>query len=117
MGRFAAPLAWQFVELAGCQPGWRGVDVGCGPGTVTGVLVERLTAGHVAAADPSPSFVSAVRERLPGVDVREAAAEDLPFPDASFDAALCQLVVPFMDDPVRGLSEMGRVARPGGVVA
>ena len=80
------------------------LDVGCGPGTVTAVLVERLGADHVAAVDPSPSFVPAVRERLPDVDVREGAAEDLPFADASFDAAVCQLVVPFMADPVRGLS-------------
>ncbi len=117
MGRFAGPLAEQFVELAGLEPGWRVLDVGCGPGTVTAVLVERLGADRVAAVDPSPRFVPAVRELLPDVDVREGAAEDLPFADATFDAAVCQLVVPFMADPVRGLSEMGRVVRPGGVVA
>jgi SAM-dependent methyltransferase len=61
--------------------------------------------------------VPAVRERLPDVDVRESAAEDLPFADASFDVAVAQLVVPFMADPVRGLSEMRRVVRPGGTVA
>ena len=111
MGRFAAPLAEQFVDLVGIEPGSRVLDVGCGPGTVTAVLVDRLGADHVAAVDPSPSFVPAVRERLPDVDVREGAAEDLPFADASFDVAVAQLVVPFMADPVRGLSEMGRVVR------
>ena len=54
---------------------------------------------------------------MPGVDVRRATAEDLPFDDASFDAALAQLVVHFMTDPVAGLREMARVTRPGGVVA
>jgi SAM-dependent methyltransferase len=117
MGRFAAPLAEKFVDLVGLQRGWRVLDVGCGPGTVTAVLAQRLGADRVAALDPSPSFVPAVRERLPDVDVREGAAEDLPFADATFDAAVCQLVVPFMADAVRGLSEMGRVVLPGGVVA
>src|SRR5688500_16188855 len=117
MGRFAAPLAEQFVDLAGLDDGWRVLDVGCGPGTVTAVLAGRLGAGRVAALGPAPSFGPAVRERLPDVDVRAGVAEDLPFADATFDAAVCQLVVPFMADAVRGLSEMGRVVRPGGVVA
>jgi SAM-dependent methyltransferase len=117
MGRFATPLAHQFVDLVAPEPGWRALDVGCGPGTVTEVLVDLLGSDHVAAVDPSPSFLTAVRERLPALDVREGAAEDLPFPDATFDAAFGQLVVPFMTDPVRGLSEMARVVRPGGVVA
>jgi SAM-dependent methyltransferase len=71
----------------------------------------------VSAVDPSRAFVAAVRERLPGVDVRRSAAERLPFPDDTFDAAAAQLVVHFMTDPVAGLREMGRVTRPGGVVA
>jgi SAM-dependent methyltransferase len=67
--------------------------------------------------EPSASFAAAVRERLPGVDVRLSPAEHLPFPDGVFDAALAQLVVHFMADPVQGLREMGRVTRPGGVVS
>jgi SAM-dependent methyltransferase len=117
MGRYAAPLAPQFVDLAGIRSGHRALDVGCGPGTVTGVLVDRLGADHVSAVDPSPSFVDAARERFPEVEVREGVAEDLPFGDASFDVAVSQLVVPFMDDPLQGMSEMRRVVRPGGSVA
>jgi SAM-dependent methyltransferase len=71
----------------------------------------------VAAADPSPPFVAAVRQRHPGVDVVTAAAEALPFADGAFDAALAQLVVHFMTDPVGGLGEMRRVTRRGGVLA
>ncbi|HEX5617118.1 MAG TPA: class I SAM-dependent methyltransferase, partial [Solirubrobacteraceae bacterium] len=59
----------------------------------------------------------AARERHPGVDVRHASAEDLPFADDAFDGALAQLVVHFMSDPVAGVREMARVTRPGGVVA
>ena len=67
--------------------------------------------------DPSEPFVAAVRTRYPGVDVRSASAEQLPFDDDAFDAAIAQLVVHFMTDPVAGLREMARVTRPGGVVA
>jgi SAM-dependent methyltransferase len=60
--------------------------------------------------------VAAARTRHPGVDVRLAPAEHLPFPDGAFDAALAQLVVHFMSDPVAGLAEMARVTRIGGLV-
>ena len=117
MGRFSEPLAERFLALAGLRDGDRVLDVGCGPGALTARLVARLGAGQVAAVDPSEPFVAAARSRLPGVDVRMAAAESLPFDDDAFDAVLAQLVVHFMADPVAGLAEMARVARPGGTVA
>lgn len=116
MGRYSTRLAPQLADLAGVQRGQRALDVGCGPGALTSELVARLGAELVAAVDPSESFVIAARERHPGVDVRHAAAEELPFPDREFDVALAQLVVHFMADPVAGLREMARVTRPGGVV-
>jgi SAM-dependent methyltransferase len=117
MGRYSRPLAEQYVDLLGVRRGDRVLDVGCGPGVLTAPLVERCGAENVAAVDPSGSFVAAARERFPGVDVHEAAAESLPFADAAFDTALAQLVVQFMADPVAGLREMGRVTRPGGIVS
>ncbi len=117
MGRFSEPLAVQFADLAGVHTGQRAVDVGCGPGALTAVLVQRLGADHVAACDPSGPFVAALRDRLPAVDVHEAPAEHLPFDDDSFDVTLAQLVVHFMAEPVAGLTEMRRVTAPGGVVA
>ena len=117
MGRFSEPLAVSFADLAGLSRGQRVLDVGCGPGALTAELVRRQGAAGVSAVDPSPSFVAAVRERLPGVDARLAAAEQLPFPDGAFEVVLAQLVVHFMADPVLGLREMSRVTRPGGVVA
>jgi len=117
MGRYSEPLAAQFADLAGARGGQRLLDVGCGPGALTAELVKRVGPDAVSAVEPSASFVAAARERLPGVDIRQAAAERLPFGDAAFDAALAQLVVHFMADPVAGLREMGRVTRPGGVVA
>jgi len=117
MGRFSEPLAVQFARLAGVRAGQRVLDVGCGPGALTAQLVERLGADAVSAIDPSGSFAAAVRVRFPEVDVRCGVAEQLPFPDGSFDIALAQLVVHFMTDPVWGLREMARVTRPGGLVA
>lgn len=116
MGLYAEPLADEFVTLADPQPGQRVLDVGCGPGTLTARLVERLGAPAVAAVDPSQPFVDAARGRCPGVDVRRARAEELPFEDGAFDVALAQLVVHFMDDPVAGLREMGRVVGAGDLV-
>ena len=117
MGRYSEPLAAQFADLARVRDGQRVLDVGCGPGALTAELVNRAGAGAVSAVVPSASFVAAARDRLPGVDIRQSVAEQLPFPDAGFDAALAQLVVHFMADPVTGLREMGRVTRTGGVVA
>ncbi len=117
MGRYSEPLAVQFADLAGIGPGQRVLDVGCGPGALTAELVSRAGPDAVSAVDPSASFAAAAAERLPDVDIRKSAAERLPFPDGTFDAALAQLVVHFMTDPVAGLREMGRVTRPGGVIS
>ncbi|MEO8475555.1 MAG: class I SAM-dependent methyltransferase [Actinomycetota bacterium] len=117
MGRYSVLLAPQLAELAGVAEGQRALDVGCGTGALTGEMVDRLGASCVSAVDPSKSFVASVRDRHPGVDVRQAEAEWLPFADDSFDTALAQLVVHFMSDPVRGLAEMARVTRRGGSVA
>jgi SAM-dependent methyltransferase len=117
MGRYSAPLAPRFANFAGIAIGQHALDVGCGPGALTSELVRRLPPHLVSAVDPSESFVAAARERHPGVDVRLASAEGLPFEEQTFDAALAQLVVHFMADPVAGLAEMARVTRAGGVVA
>jgi SAM-dependent methyltransferase len=117
VGRYGAQLGMALARAAGVHAGQRVLDVGSGPGALTGVLVGLTGAENVAAVDPSESFVAAVRERLPGIDARLAAAEELPFGDGEFDAALAQLVVNFMSDPDTGLGEMRRVTRSGGAVA
>jgi ubiquinone/menaquinone biosynthesis C-methylase UbiE len=117
MGRYSKLLSPQLADLAGIAAGQGVLDVGCGPGALTAELVRRLGPAAVSAVDPSEPFVDAARARNPGVDVRQAPAEALPFPDGAFDATLAQLVVHFMTDPVAGLTEMARVTRPDGVVA
>ncbi|MCC6236828.1 MAG: class I SAM-dependent methyltransferase [Dehalococcoidia bacterium] len=117
MGRWSERLVAPFASAAGIEAGARALDVGCGPGALTAELVARLGAAMVSAVEPNPGFLAAARAHQPDVDIREALADDLPFEDNEFDAALAQLVVHFMPDPVAGLREMARVTRSGGVVA
>jgi ubiquinone/menaquinone biosynthesis C-methylase UbiE len=117
MGRYSRSLAAPFADSAGVASGQAVLDVGCGPGALTGVLVDRLGAAQVSAFDPSAPFVAECAARYPGVAVREGRAEDIPFDDASFDGALAQLVLHFVTDPVRCAGEVRRVLRPGGFAA
>ncbi|MBA3234458.1 MAG: class I SAM-dependent methyltransferase [Chloroflexi bacterium] len=117
MGRYSTLLSAQLADFAGVRAGQRALDVGCGPGALTGELVARLGPAAVVAVDPSEPFVRAARARHPGVDVRQAPAERMPFDDRSFDVVLAQLVVHFMSDPVGGLTEMKRISATDGLVA
>src|SRR5215469_2428102 len=109
MGRYATELAPLFAELAGVDAGERALDVGAGTGALTAELISR--GASVAAADPSPEFVTVLRERFPGLEVEEAPAESLPWGDGVFDVALAQLVVAFVSDGPAAVAEMARVAR------
>jgi SAM-dependent methyltransferase len=117
VGRYGPALAGALIAFAGVERGMRALDVGCGPGALAAGLAARLGAANVSAADPSEPFVEACRARVPGADVVVAPAEALPFADGAFDAALSQLVVNFMEDAEKGVREMARVTRAGGVVA
>ena len=115
MGRYSERLAPGFADFAGVEAGTKVLDVGAGPGALTAELLRR--GAEVSAADPSPPFVAALERKFPDADMRAATAEDLPWPDEAFDAALAQLVLTFMNDAPAGVAEMRRVVRPGGVVA
>jgi SAM-dependent methyltransferase len=117
MGRWSRLLSGKLADLADVHAGQRALDVGCGTGALTSELVARLGHEQVSAVDPSEPFVAAMRVRFPSMDVRQAPAEALPYADGAFDVALSQLVIHFMEDPVAGLREMGRVTRHGGLVA
>jgi ubiquinone/menaquinone biosynthesis C-methylase UbiE len=117
MGRYTPSLAVALADAAGVSDGMRVLDVGCGPGGLTRELAARVGAENVAAVDPAEQFAAACRDRNPGADVREGVAEELPWPDDEFDAALSSLVIGFMRDPDQGVREMARVTRPGGTLA
>ena len=117
VGRYLPTLGPALADAAGVAAGMRVLDVGCGPGGLTRELASRVGAAAVAAIDPAPQFAAACAERNPGADVRVGVAEELPWADGDFDAVLSSLVIGFMTDPDRGVREMARVTRPGGVVA
>jgi SAM-dependent methyltransferase len=117
MGRYSRPLAVRFADEVNAHAGLVAVDVGCGPGALTGVLVDRLGAGSVLACDPSPEFVADCSARFPLVDVQLGRAEAIPFADKVADLAVAQLVLHFVTDPPLAASELRRVVRPGGTVA
>jgi SAM-dependent methyltransferase len=109
MGRYSTRLAKLFADFAGVTADLRVLDVGAGTGALTAELVER--GATVAAADPSPEFVTVLRERFPDLEVEEAPAESLPYGADVFDLALAQLVVAFVSDGPAAVAEMARVAR------
>ncbi|HEX4978445.1 MAG TPA: class I SAM-dependent methyltransferase [Acidimicrobiales bacterium] len=117
MGRYSLPLAPLFADAAGVGAGDSTIDVGCGPGALTGVLVARLGAASVYACDPSPPFCEECAARYPGVVVRRGPAEAIPFETATADHAMAQLVLHFVSEPDAAAREMARVVRPGGSVA
>lgn len=117
MGRYSRRLAPLFADTAGVKAGQRALDVGCGPGALTGELVSRLGAAAVLAIDPSEPFVADCAVRHPGVLVRHGTAEATGVDDASADVALAQLVLHFVAQPEAAARELARVVRPGGVVA
>ena len=111
VGRYSAALASELCDAVGLRDGDTALDVGCGPGALAAELASRLGADRVAGVEPSEPFLADARAAVPGADLRQGGAEELPFDEDAFDVVLSQLVVNFMVDPGRGVTEMRRVAR------
>jgi SAM-dependent methyltransferase len=110
-----APL---LADLAGVRPGHEVLDVACGTGIVARTVADRLAGdGRVVGLDLNEAMLAVARRVRPELEWRQGDAAALPFPDASFDAVLCQMALMFFPDRMAALREMARVARPGGVVA
>ena len=96
----------------------RWIDIGCGNGAFTDMIVERCAPAEVQGVDPSEGQLAFARTRLPGkAEFRTGQATALPFAPDSFDAAVMALVIFFVPDPAKAIAEMARVVRPGGIVA
>jgi SAM-dependent methyltransferase len=119
MGRWSKLAGATFLDWLDAPKGLHWVDVGCGNGAFTEVLIAHCAPSAVTAVDPSEGQLSFARTR-PGTKLaqfRIGDAQALPFPDDSFDAASMALVITFLSDPAKAVAEMARVVRPGGLVA
>jgi SAM-dependent methyltransferase len=113
------PLTAQSVDVtldaAGVIGGCDVLDVCTGHGVLALAATER--AAKVCAVDFSEAMVAAARRNAPSVDCRQGDAQDLPYPDNTFDAVVCGYGILHVPEPDRALAEMRRVLRPGGRVA
>jgi len=119
MGRWSQRLASLFINFAGVADGERILDVGCGTGSLTFALARAANLGEISAIDYSPVFVEeAIRRSTdPRIRIQQADACALPFEGNTFDRALALLVLHFVPEAGKAVSEMRRVVRSGGVVA
>jgi ubiquinone/menaquinone biosynthesis C-methylase UbiE len=119
MGKWSRLAGDEFLRWLDPSPGWRWLDVGCGNGAFTEMLIERCAPAAVQGIDPSAEQIAYARKRMvrgtARFDVGDAMA--LPCADAEFDAAVMALVIFFVPDPAKSVAEMARVVGPGGSVS
>jgi SAM-dependent methyltransferase len=119
MGTWSRLTGEIFLDWLAPRSGLRWIDIGCGNGAFTELLVERCAPAEVQGVDPSEGQLAFARTRPATrmVEFRRGDAMALPFSEDTFDAAIMALVIFFVPDPVKGVTEMVRVVRPGGTVA
>ncbi len=120
MGRWSVLVGERFLEWIGAPEGARWLDVGCGNGAFTELVVDRCSPSEVQAFDPSPGQLAYARNRLPAgspVTWTEGDAMRLPVAEGASDVAVMALVLFFVPEPAVGVAQMCRAVRSGGVVA
>lgn len=119
IGRWSHLVGEAFLNWLAVPKGLRWLDVGCGNGVFTAVLIARCAPAAVSAIDPSEGMLSYARTRPDAklAEFRVGDAQVLPYPDRSFDAATMALAISFIPDPIKAVKEMMRVVRPSGWVA
>jgi ubiquinone/menaquinone biosynthesis C-methylase UbiE len=119
MGRWSQVVGATFLDWLGAPKGLRWIDVGCGNGAFTEVLIARAAPAAVTGIDPSPGQIDYAQKRPATklAEFRVGDAQALPFADKSFDAASMALAISFIPDPLKAAKEMARAVKSGGIVA
>jgi ubiquinone/menaquinone biosynthesis C-methylase UbiE len=119
MGRWSRAAGAVFLDWVAPPREARWLDVGCGTGVFTELVLDRCSPATVIAVDPSAAQIELAHGKpvAQRAEFRVADAQALPFPDDAFDVVASALVINFIPDPARALAEMRRVARPGGILA
>lgn len=119
MGRWSRKVGREFLRWCNVPAGGRWLDVGCGNGAFTEEIVAHAQPSAVQGIDPSPAQIDYARKRtgtaMARLDVGDAQA--LPYGNAEYDAAVMALVIAFVPDPAKGVAELVRVLKPGGLAA
>lgn len=119
MGVWSRGVGRYFLDFLSPHPGQLWLDVGCGNGAFTDLVIHNCAPDRIHGIDPSEGQLAYARERLAGRPAvfQQGDAMALPFEDDRFDIAIMALVIHFVPDPARAVTEMARVVRPGGTVA
>lgn len=119
MGQWSRIVGDVFLDWLAPGRGLRWLDVGCGNGAFTEMLFERCAPAAIDGVDPSEAQLAFARAQPAAklAKFHQGDAMALPFPDDAFDAAVMPLVIFFVPDPAKGVAEMARVVRAGGIVA
>jgi len=118
MGRWSKLVAEQFVDWLSPQPGLQWLDVGCGSGALSEAEINRHDPAAVTAIDQSEGFVRTSQQRLGDeANCKVGNAMSIPLDDASVHIAVSGLVLNFLPEPEKALTEMKRVTRKNGTVA
>lgn len=119
IGRWSRLVANQFLDWLAPAPGKDWLDVGCGGGVLSEAVLEHCAPKSVVGIDPQDKVVreTGAANSDPRAAYHCIDAQDMPFDDAIFDVVVSGLVINFIEDQPRALSEMKRILRPGGQVA
>src|ERR1041385_7032840 len=110
MGPWSQLVGEVFLDWLAPQTGLRWIDIGCGNGAFTELLVERCAPAEIHGIDPSEGQLAFARSRPAArmAEFHQGHAMELPFPDSRFDAAVMALVIFYIPDPAKGVAEMAR---------